>query len=320
MEPSDSELIDPTSLRELDLAIEHAFATGAHDHLRVLGYGEISSVIAWPGHGAEVACKRLPVFSDKQRFLAYQSCLTVYLERLRERGVQVVETRLYSLDSPDGRVAGYCVQPVLAADNLGPNVLARSGGQDALAFFDAVLTHVLACVSPTCGLDGQLSNWALAPTPDDGEHRDSDARAPRLLYLDVSTPLMRDPNGRDALDKDLFLSSLPWALRGLVKRLMLRGILATYFDARRVMVDFLANLHKERLAHLLPAFIDHTNQRGAEVFGEKGPIGEREVARYYRDDARTWALLQRLRRMDRTWQHSVRRRSYPFLLPGPIQR
>lgn len=317
------DLIDLTSLRELERAVERAFATGVHDHLRVLGYGEISSVIAWPGKRAQVACKRLPVFSDSERFLAYEACLDEYLGRLRAAGVSVLDTRLYRLDSADGpTVTGYCVQPVLSADSLGPNALARFDRERALGFFDAVLGHVLDCVSPTCGLDGQLSNWALAPPGPGDDSRDRDPRAEhmRLVYLDVSTPLMRDADGDDVLDKDLFLSSLPWALRGLVKRFMLRGILATYFDARQVMVDFLANLHKERLTAFLPAFIERANQRGARDFGDKGPISEREVARYYRDDARTWALLQRLRRMDRAWQRTLRRRPYPFLLPGPIDR
>jgi hypothetical protein len=33
-----------------------------------------------------------------------------------------------------------------------------------------------------------------------------------------------------------------------------------------------------------------------------------------------WALLQRARRVDRAWQRHVRRRPYPFLLPGPVDR
>jgi hypothetical protein len=45
-----------------------------------------------------------------------------------------------------------------------------------------------------------------------------------------------------------------------------------------------------------------------------------EVARDYASDARQWELLLRLRRADRWWQQRVRRREYPFLLPGPITR
>jgi len=110
------------------------------------------------------------------------------------------------------------------------------------------------------------------------------------------------------------LASLPWALRGVVRRFMLSGILATYYDARSVLLDAAANLHKERLLPLLPRFLGEINARVSPS------IDEDEVTRYYRNDARTWTLLQRLRRLDRGWQLHVRRRSYPFLLPGRIAR
>lgn len=45
-----------------------------------------------------------------------------------------------------------------------------------------------------------------------------------------------------------------------------------------------------------------------------------DVRRYYARDARMWALLLGLRRLDRWWQLNVRRRPYPFLLPGRIER
>jgi len=44
------------------------------------------------------------------------------------------------------------------------------------------------------------------------------------------------------------------------------------------------------------------------------------VRRYYRSDARLWELMLRLRRADRWWQRRIRRRTYPFLLPGHIER
>jgi hypothetical protein len=45
-----------------------------------------------------------------------------------------------------------------------------------------------------------------------------------------------------------------------------------------------------------------------------------EVRRTYVADARMWLLLQRLRRLDRAWHRRIRRRTYPFLLPGRIER
>jgi hypothetical protein len=71
---------------------------------------------------------------------------------------------------------------------------------------------------------------------------------------------------------------------------------------------------KERLERWLPAFLEESNAR------VRPALSQEEVRRYYAADARTWALLQRLRRLDRAWQRRVRRRPYPFLLPGRIER
>ena len=67
-----------------------------------------------------------------------------------------------------------------------------------------------------------------------------------------------------------------------------------------------------------------TYRRGGGVTTESSSVvvlNERnEVLLGLRADARMWALLQRLRRADRWWQRRVRRRQYPFLLPGEVQR
>ena len=113
---------------------------------------------------------------------------------------------------------------------------------------------------------------------------------------------------------DVFLASLPWALRGVVKRRMIRGILDAYYSPRGVVRDLLANLFKEGLGDRLPELVTAAARRLAP------PLTVDEVRRHYVQDARTWHLLQRLRRLDRAWQRHVRRRPYPFLLPGPVER
>ena len=168
------------------------------------------------------------------------------------------------------------------------------------ATIHALVTAITTCAGPRLGLDGQLSNWVVV----------GDA----LRYLDVSTPLIRDEAGRERLDLGLFISSLPWALRPLVRRFMLRGILEKYYQPRGVVIDLLGNLYKERLGELVPGFIAAANPH-FDV-----PITAAEVRRYYQRDARTWAGLQLMRRTDRAWQRRVRRRQYPFLLPGSIDR
>ena len=80
------------------------------------------------------------------------------------------------------------------------------------------------------------------------------------------------------------------------------------------MVDLIGNLLKERLDHAVGPALAAANRRVTPA------ITRDEVDRWYRSDARTWAALLRLRRVDRWWQRHIRRRTYPYLLPGPIRR
>ena len=52
-------------LRELDRQVERALGRGDEGELPVLGYGEISLVLAWPPESPSFACKRLPVFPSR---------------------------------------------------------------------------------------------------------------------------------------------------------------------------------------------------------------------------------------------------------------
>jgi len=132
--------------------------------------------------------------------------------------------------------------------------------------------------------------------------------------LDVTTPLLRDEAGRHRLDTALFLASLPWALRRLTERFLVDSLIDAYFSVRTVIVDLLGNLIKERHRAWIPLGIARANLRVEQA------ITVEEVERYYRQNALMWEALLRLRRIDRAWQIKVRRRPYPFLLPGKIER
>ena len=286
----------PLDLRPLEEAVQRALGAADPGELEILGYGEISIVVRWHEH----ACKRLPVFTEPARLEAYRRCLADYLAELTTLGVGPLETRLETVELPGGALAAYSVQPVLRPEDLLPRRFATCAPAEAEWLFDLVLGRVYAAVSARVGLDGQLSNWAMR----DGE----------LVYLDVSTPMLRDEAGRELLDLELFLAALPWAARGLVRRTLLRTILDKYYQPRGVVLDLLGNLHKERLGSLVPRLVERANAHASP------PFTEEEVRRYYAGDARSWALMQWLRRVDRAWQRGVRRRVYPFLLPGAYVR
>ncbi len=292
-------MIPTDELALLESRVQRALCSGDDSALRVLGYGEISLVIGWPREGPRWACKRLPPFASSADADAYTETLDAYLEVLDRRGVRVAPTTVRRTAVPDGRLAVYCVQEVLPSDSLAVEVVAR-GGRTARDLLGGIVDTALEVVDDHVGLDAQLSNWALM----EGQ----------LTYFDVTTPLLRGPDGSERLDTEIFLASLPPVLRGPVRRFVLPGIMQRYHRPRSVVLDLAANLIKEDLEGWIGPVL-------AAVEGRVDPpLSDAEVYSDYRSDARTWGLLQAVRRADRLWQRKVRRRTYPFLLPARIQR
>jgi hypothetical protein len=289
-------------LSALEAAVWQALRDGRAGTLDILGYGEISTVVRWSAAGRPVAAKRLPPFANEAAFLAYRDCVHRYLTQLTGAGVVPLATVVQGAEGPNGTWCAYCVQPMADASSLLIARMSSGSLEEAAHWLDQVIACLLSAVGPTLGIDGQASNWVVV---DD-----------TLRYLDVSTPLLRDEQGQEQLDTELFLASLPWALRGIVRWRYLGAILDKYYEPRGVVVDLLANLYKEGLGDLVPPLVDRL--RANAPFEQ--PIAVAELRRYYRSDASMWSLLQRLRRADRFWQGRVRRRIYPFLLPAKIDR
>lgn len=288
------------ALDHLEKQVQGALHTADDSGLDILGHGEVTLVLRLRTEHGAYACKRLPVFPDRARFDRYRHGLDEYLRRLADSGLRLADTKLWHTHQPGGRVVAYCVQPELPERRLCSRLLRTEDETWAKDFFSRFLDHVDRTVSPSLGLDAQASNWVDVG----GE----------LVYVDVTTPLMRDDRGREKLDVRLFFTSLPWVLRDAVRLTTSKSIFDKFYRKRGVLLDFLGNLHKERLDSLIPAFLDQANSRLTE------PITAEEVAAYYRGDARTWELIQRLRKADRFWHFKVLRRPYPFLLPPPVDR
>ena len=173
--------------------------------------------------------------------------------------------------------------------------------EESLRLFQNIFETVSGAVTSVFGLDSQVANWVAH----DGE----------LIYLDITTPLMRNrPGGSERLDVKLFMKSLPWGLRDIVRITMSKDIFDKFYSVRGVILDLLGNLHKEGLAHYIRPFLDYANPKLDKA------ITEEDVQAYYDEDAKLWQLIQRLRKADRFLQNQVLKRTYPFLLPGNIER
>jgi hypothetical protein len=276
-------------------ALDQACRSGSPGDLPVLGYGEISLVVAWPPEQPQWAVKRLPVFSDDAAVDRYAAVLDRYVAVLRERGVDVLDTELARVAGVGGHVTGYLVQPVLAADSLAPSVLAATDPSPDHPLLAHVLDRIAAVVDDTVGLDAHVANWALA---DD-----------RILYFDLTTPMLRDTAGHWEVDGRVLAAAVPWALRPAMTRWVIPGIEARYHDPRKVVLDVAVNLLRVHLHPWVAPWLEAARDRiGID-------IGDDEVRHDYRSEARTWGALQAVRRTDRAWQTRIRHRPYPFLIP-----
>jgi len=286
--------LGPERMAELDRNIAEYLGGQAEPTFDLVGAGELTCVISWQGF----AFKLLPPVADAARVERYAALLDEYLVALRAAGVPVVDTSFATVVSQRG-AAGYIVQPLFAGEQLLSAVCARSDESTALTFFERLLDHVDACVEAGIGIDPQLTNWMLI----DGE--------PRLV--DVTTPMLRDDQGRDRLDTDFFVMLLPRLLQGVVRRFMVADLLEKNFDRRQIVVDLVGMIANCGLEALTEPFIAAANRRLADSApsGSGGadppsPLSVAEIRRYRREDAATWWVLRRAFAAEQAWRRLTR--------------
>jgi hypothetical protein len=283
----------------------------------VLGHGEISVALAvadLPG----LVCKRMSGFADEVSAARYVALVEDYLGHLDRGGVRVAPTDTVTVARPGRSPVVYLVQPRLAAETLGDRLL-RTADDETLRSALAAALAVVASLARHPGtegvevaLDGQLSNWSFAADP---------ASEPPVL-VDVGTPFVRR-DGRHAMDREVLLAPVPPGLRAWYRRKgLVEAYLDDYFVPRTVAVDLLGNFHKEGAPARLPLGLEVVNEwlGHTDLPGPRDPVSAAEVERYYRKDADLLALYLRLRRMDRFLRTRVLRRTYDYVLPGPVRR
>jgi hypothetical protein len=125
----------PAVLAEPLLALERrldpAHPTGGPGAVEVLGYGEVSAVLAHPALPGR-ALKRMSGFPSRDDALAYGAVVECYLGLLAAQGVPLVETALVPLEPAPGRHVVYLVQPRLDPRGLASQVLRHGSLDDGL--------------------------------------------------------------------------------------------------------------------------------------------------------------------------------------------
>jgi hypothetical protein len=287
--------LDPAEIERVDSAVAGAIATGNVRALPVIGFGELSIVLAWPTERPRCAVKTAASLPEPEAVAALGALVDRYRDRLAGAGVTSLDTRVMCARS--GR--GYLVQPLVPESAIADAVV-RDRPDTATDVFAALVGRISGAVDATLGIDPHVANWAI------------DERGEAVL-LDVGTPMLRDAHGTDLVDLRPYRDASPAILRPVIGRLA-TSLLDPYFTRRGTLADLGANLQKADLAARRRVFLDLANA------ALDAPLTERELTRAYRRDARLWQFLQAARRLDRRWQVHVRRRSYAWPLPPTMDR
>jgi len=280
---------------------------------RILGFGEISSIFAIQGI-PDTAFKRLPIFQTHTEAEAYADMFHAYSRHLTAAGVNLPGQATAVVPSAGEGAVLYIAQRQLPGRYFGHQMIHREDRRVVLSMAQSVVAridgvwHFNADHKPQLeiALDGQLSNWVCLP----------DRSEDGVLYIDTSTPLFRI-EGREQLDPEKLLKSAPGILRWVLRRFFLDDVMNRYYSHRAVLIDLIANLHKEQRPDLIAPVTAIVNQRSSFL---EQPIEVSAVDRYYRSDRVIWALFLAFRRMDRWMARHLFHRRYEFILPGPIKR
>lgn len=308
--------------------LKNLFRTGVT--VGILGYGEISSILTLKGESAPrrpsgqgVAFKRMPPFPDRDSVESYRDLFDRYHLLLKKIGLNPPKHGLRTISREDGTITVFATQVRLPEESIGSRVIRRVSREECIRLFDMVLGETLKVARYNrrnpgllAGIDIQISNWGV-----DGYDKENPGVTGEetLYYIDTSTPMIRE-DGRELLDAELFMMSVPPGLRWLVRSLFLQEVLDRYYDTREIVKDLIANFIKEGRKDVVEDLIEHANR----FFDEKMPeygfeyITSREVRKYYRRDRTIWIIFQTARRIDRFIQQKVLRRSYPYRLPDNI--
>lgn len=304
------------------LAFENRLNPGLPEESRihVLGHGKFSTVFQLEGLEA-VALKRLPPFPTAAARAFYERALNIYHMLLGETiGLDVVDQCCIPLTNKDDEHILYIAQARQPDAHIGHRVLQHCTEEEARAVLEAILHNVLRVwyrneiekeldvPGSLTGLDAQIANWAV--TLEDGRVR-------RIVYLDTGTPFFRRL-GRDRLEPDVFLASVPATMSWLVRRAFVQDVLDRYYDLRLVLIDMLASFYEADLEARVPQALEVVNDfvttEAADLY--IAPVARAEVEASARKDAYFWRRFLRLARVKRFCTTRLLRQKYNFMLPG----
>jgi len=298
--------------------------------VEVVGYGEITTSLVL-SDGVRLdrhlcpepipsrwVYKSLPKFPSMEEARSYERTFCQYVALLNQAGLDMPEQKLAIAGQGEEGTKVTVVQHRLNSQHISNELIRSLDHGQALALLKRIILKTgdvfatnLEDKKTRLALDGQISNWhCLDPDP-----------ATPIRYVDTSTPLFR-VDGQEQLNPEIFLKNTPSFLRAIIRAFFLQDVLDRYYDFRSVLIDLIANLYKEGRGDLVYAAVEMVNAMAGHELRSSAmePLTGKEIDAYYREDVFIWRLFQTARRIDRFITEKIRRKPYPFRLPGKIDR
>lgn len=301
----------------------------------IVGYGEISTVMhlrktRWIDGEIDIVkdesrwiWKKMPPFPDIEGVTVFERLYNDYRTLLTEKIGMMVPKQIVRHFRHDDYYTVYAGQEKVDSNTICNMLIKKIDAKNANKIMELILKALHAVYTfnkndphTSIGLDAQLSNWALISNhiSSDNIHEDD-----RLIYIDTSSPMIRI-DGKEQIDTEIFIKSAASFLRPVIRMFFLKEVVDRYYDIRSVMIDIIANLHKEKREDLIDSFIDITNNYCIRFQLDIAPLNRREIDAYYSNDAFIWKFYQAARKIDRFITEKILRKKYIFRIPGAIER
>lgn len=164
-------MIEPARLQAFEAQFDPLKPEAGAIPARVLGYGEISTVLAIDALDETLAFKRMPMFVDETEADAYVALYHEAMGLLAQRvGLQPVSGNAVLVWGADGRPVIYLIQPKLNPQAIASHALHQLPAPEQERLFTAVFHEVDKVFRFNqayrgrleMGMDGQLSNWVIS--------------------------------------------------------------------------------------------------------------------------------------------------------------
>jgi hypothetical protein len=303
--------------------------------LNVIGFGEISTVLDFAGgrtffdsqpERENWVYKKMPIFPNMAEVDKFVTIFEEYHRLfIEEIGVNIPDQRVQIHPLAADKIRLYVLQRKCNTRAVGNQLIQRFTMDESATLIEMILSELKKVWAYNqsnqrikVAIDGQISNWVL---DNFDPETDQFSGTEKLVYIDTSSPLYRIDE-QEQLNPELFLKSTPFFLRPIIRALFLQEVLDRYYDLHLVVVDLIANFFKEGRAGFIPKMIATANHFFTSQMADFNleQITEKEVTKYYKNDAFIWKFYLAARKIDRFITEKILGKKYEFRLPEKVKR